>query len=268
MNINDTLVVVRGAGDIATGTLHCLQSCGFKVVALETTKPTAIRRYVAFCEAVYDGQMTIDNMTARCVSSIEEIEACFKAHELPLVVDQKAELIKVLKPQVVVDAILAKKNFGTTIGMAPLVIGLGPGFTAKKDVDIVIETMRGHQLGKIITEGSAQPNTGIPGVIAGFGKERVIHAPAAGILTSVAKISDVVSKGQTIAYIGETPVASTLDGVLRGLIRDGFDVPKGMKIADIDPRITEQQNCFSISDKARTIAGSVLQAILMYGDKS
>ena len=152
--------------------------------------------------------------------------------------------------------------------MAPLVIGLGPGFTAKKDVDIVIETMRGHQLGKIITEGSAQPNTGIPGVIAGFGKERVIHAPAAGILTSVAKISDVVSKGQTIAYIGETPVASTLDGVLRGLIRDGFDVPKGMKIADIDPRITEQQNCFSISDKARTIAGSVLQAILMYGDKS
>lgn len=264
MNINDTLVVVRGAGDIATGTLHCLKSCGFKVVALETTKPTAIRRYVSFGECIYEGEMTIDWLTARCVSSAEELQTCFEKNQIPVLVDPEGTWIERLKPQVVVDAILAKRNLGTTIDMAPLVIGLGPGFMAKKDVDIVIETMRGHRLGSIITEGSAQPNTGVPGVIAGYGKERVIHAPAAGTLHAVSKISDIVTKGQPIAYIDDVEVKATLDGVLRGLIRDGFTVPKGMKIADIDPRISEQQNCFSISDKARTIAGGVLQAILMY----
>lgn len=265
MNINDTMIVVRGAGDIATGTIHCLRSCGFKVAALESSRPTAIRRYVAFGESVYEGSIEIDGITARCVSSMKAVEDCFKKKEVPVIIDETGEWITKLKPQVVVDAILAKKNLGTTRRMAPLVIGLGPGFTAKEDVDVVIETMRGHRLGRIITKGSAQPNTGVPGVIAGYGKERVIHAPAAGVLKAVSKISDIVSKDQVIARIGDTEVKATIDGVLRGLIRDGFNVPKGMKIADIDPRISEQQNCFSISDKARTIAGGVLQTVLMYG---
>ena len=185
---------------------------------------------------------------------------------MPVVEDPDGLWIDKLKPQIVVDAILAKKNMGTYKDMAPLVIGLGPGFTAGDDVHVVVETMRGHQLGRIITKGMAIPNTGIPGVIAGVGKERVIHSPAAGKMRNVAQITDIVKKGDIIAYIDDTPVYASLDGVLRGLLRDGFDIPKGFKIADIDPRISEQGNCFTISDKARTIAGGVLQAVLMYGD--
>lgn len=267
MDINNTLVVVRGAGDIATGTLHCLMSCGFKVAALETDRPTAIRRYVAYSEAVYEGEMTIDGITAVKVSSVEEMERCWQEGKLPLFVDPSGIWIKKLSPDVLVDAILAKKNLGTSIDMAPLVIALGPGFTAGVDTDVIVETMRGHRLGRLICEGSAQPNTGVPGVIAGVGKERVIHAPASGRIQNIARIADIVKKGDTIARIGETPVIATIDGVLRGLIRDGFDVRKGLKIADIDPRISEQQNCFSISDKSRTIGGSVLEAILKDANK-
>ena len=171
-----------------------------------------------------------------------------------------------LHPLAVVDAILAKENLGTNRTMAPITVALGPGFVAGDDVDAVVETKRGHHLGRVLWSGSAAPNTGIPGIIGGFGKERVIHSPAKGILRNVKKITDTVSKGDVIAIVetegGEVPVEATLDGILRGLIRDGYPVKTGFKIADIDPRIDEYNNCFTISDKARCIAGGVLEAIL------
>lgn len=266
MKIKDTVIAVRGGGDLATGTIHYLVSCGFKVVVLEIARPTAIRRYAAFCEAMFNGQAVVENMTAKRVETDDEIEECWHLGQVPMVEDANGYWIEKLKPQIVVDAILAKKNMGTNKDMAPLVIGLGPGFRAGVDVDIVVETMRGHQLGRLILEGPAIPNTGVPGIIGGFGRERVIHSPAAGVMKNVSRISDIVKKGQIIAYVGETPVYASLDGVLRGLLRDGFEIPKGFKIADIDPRISEQGNCFTISDKARTIAGGVLKAVLMYGN--
>lgn len=201
------------------------------------------------------------------------IEAVLEAGEVPLLIDPKGESIELLKPDVVIDAIIAKKNLGTTINMAPLVIGVGPGFTAGNDVHLVIESMRGHNLARIITDGMAQPNTGVPGNIAGFTSERVIHAPAAGYIHDVRKIGDIVQKGDEIARIYPdkgsfdnelseyVPVNATITGIIRGLIREGYYFKKGFKIADIDPRESELTNCFTISDKARSIAGSVLEAV-------
>ena len=196
-----------------------------------------------------------------------------EAGEVPLLIDSKGESIELLKPDVVVDAIIAKKNLGTTINMAPLVIGVGPGFTAGQDVHLVIESMRGHNLARIITDGMAQPNTGVPGNIAGFTSERVIHAPAAGYIHDVRKIGDIVQKGDEIARIYPdkesydnalseyVSVNATITGIIRGLIREGYYFKEGFKIADIDPREGELSNCFTISDKARSIAGSVLEAV-------
>lgn len=201
------------------------------------------------------------------------IEAVLEAGEVPLLIDPKGESIALLKPDVVVDAIIAKRNLGTTIDMAPLVIGVGPGFTAGSDVHLVIESMRGHNLARIITDGMAQPNTGVPGNIAGFTSERVIHAPAAGYIHDVRKIGDIVQKGDEIARIYPdkgsfdnelfeyVPVNATITGIIRGLIREGYYFREGFKIADIDPRESELTNCFTISDKARSIAGSVLEAV-------
>ena len=201
------------------------------------------------------------------------IEAVLEAGEVPLLIDPKGESIALLKPDVVVDAIIAKKNLGTTINMAPLVIGVGPGFTAGQDVHLVIESMRGHNLARIITDGMAQPNTGVPGNIAGFTSERVIHAQAAGYIHDVRKIGDIVQKGDEIARIYPdkesydnalseyVPVNATITGIIRGLIREGYCFREGFKIADIDPRESELTNCFTISDKARNIAGSVLEAV-------
>jgi xanthine dehydrogenase accessory factor len=175
-------------------------------------------------------------------------------------------IIHLLKPLAVVDAILAKKNLGTSREMAPITVALGPGFTAQEDVDAVVETKRGHNLGRVLWEGCAAPNTGIPGIIGGYGRERVIHCPAEGILRNVKKITDTVTRGEVIAVVetreGTVPVKATLDGILRGLIRDGYPVTPGFKMADIDPRAEELGNCFTISDKARCIAGGVLEAIL------
>lgn len=261
------LVIVRGGGDIATGTIYKLVKSGFYVLILEIAHPSAIRRNVAFSEAVYEGKWQVEDMTCHLANDIKEAKQIMEAGSPALMIDPKGETIKQLKPIAVVDAILAKKNLGTTRDMAPITIALGPGFTAGKDVDVVIETMRGHRLGRIIKEGSAIPNTGIPGVIKGFGKERVIHSPAKGILRNICHITDMVTKGQLLAKI-ETPdgeivdVPASMDGLLRGLIRDGYPVTKGFKIADIDPRAEEYDNCFTISDKARCIAGGVLEALL------
>ena len=310
---NNLLIICRGAGDLATGIIHRLHRAGHRVIALETDYPATIRRQVSFCEAVYDGSAAVEGVTARLIPALTDtetdaetdaeigteidtetysgvndtpaahtasekwdrsaIEAVLEAGEVPLLIDPTGESIALLKPDVVVDAIIAKKNLGTTINMAPLVIGVGPGFTAGNDVHLVIESMRGHNLARIITDGMAQPNTGVPGNIAGFTSERVIHAPAAGYIHDVRKIGDIVQKGDEIARIYPdkgsfdnelseyVPVNATITGIIRGLIREGYYFKKGFKIADIDPRESELTNCFTISDKARSIAGSVLEAV-------
>lgn len=271
------LIVVRGAGDLATGTIHRLKKAGFRLLVLEAEHPAAIRRQVALSEAVYAGSARVEDVEAvrMDVDLAEkknrkellelEMERIWKKDGVPVLVDPAGLSIAALRPAVVVDAILAKKNLGTTKEMAPLVIALGPGFTAGEDVDVVIETKRGHNLGRVIRSGSAVPNTGIPGIIGGYGKERVMHAQAEGILRNVASIGDIVEARAVIAEIetenGTVPVEASLSGLLRGLIRDGYPVTKGFKIADIDPRKEELQNCFTISDKARCIAGSVLEVI-------
>lgn len=271
------LIVVRGAGDLATGTIHRLKKAGFRLLVLEAEHPAAIRRQVALSEAVYAGSARVEDVEAvrmdvdlaekknRKELLEQEMERIWKKDGVPVLVDPAGLSIAALRPAVVVDAILAKKNLGTTKEMAPLVIALGPGFTAGEDVDVVIETKRGHNLGCVIRSGSAVPNTGIPGIIGGYGKERVMHAQAEGILRNAASIGDIVEARAVIAEIetenGMVPVEASLSGLLRGLIRDGYPVTKGFKIADIDPRKEELQNCFTISDKARCIAGSVLEVI-------
>lgn len=260
------LIVVRGGGDIATGTIMKLYKCGFSVLILEIPSPSAIRRNVAFSEAVYQGTQTVEDVTCYLAQNVREAIRLLEEGKLTLLVDPEGSCLQELHPLALVDSILAKRNLGTTRDMAPITVALGPGFTAGQDVDAVIETQRGHSLGRIIYEGSAAPNTGVPGKIAGFDKERVIHSPAEGILRNVRTITDTVKKGETIAVI-ETPdgnisVEATLDGLLRGLIRDGYPVTKGFKIADIDPRASEYNNCFTVSDKARCIAGGALEAIL------
>ena len=264
--INENLIIVRGGGDLATGTIYKLRQCGFDVLVLEAENPSAIRRNVAFSEAVYQGSQTVEGMTCLLASSPEHSRACLEEGMLTMLVDPAGDCVDDFRPLAVVDAILAKRNLGTHRGMAPVTVALGPGFTAGVDVDAVVESKRGHNLGKVYYSGTAAPNTGVPGIIAGFGKERVIHSPAAGILRNVAKITDTVTQGQTIAFVetadGQVPVQASLTGLLRGLIRDGYPVTKGFKIADIDPRTEEYDNCFTISDKARCIAGGVLEAIL------
>ena len=259
------LVIVRGGGDLATGTIHRLWSAGFRVFVLETEYPASIRRQVSVSEAVYEGKTEVEGMCALLIRSPEERYDAWEADAVPVLVDPEGNSIKELRPDVVVDAILAKKNLGTSKDMAPLTIGLGPGFIAGEDVDVVIETKRGHNLGRVIRFGNAVPNTGIPGNIGGYTKERVLHAEEEGTLYHVCAIGDVVEKGEKIAYIQkedqEIPVYATISGIIRGLIRDGYPVTKVFKIADIDPRKEELENCFTISDKARCIAGSVLEVI-------
>ena len=260
-NIDD-IIVVRGGGDIASGAIQKLYRSGFKVLVLETETPSAIRRKVAFCEAVYEKEIEIEGIKARLVANDEEIQDCWDSDILPVMIDSRGKVIERLKPLAVVDGILAKQNFGTKRSMAPITVALGPGFSAPEDVDIVIETMRGHNLGRIIEEGRASENTGVPGIIAGFGIERVIYSDYSGVITNVEKIGNVVEKGDVIAVVGDNEIYASISGVLRGIIRDGYKVKKGLKIADIDPRISEKDNCFTISDKARNIGGAVLESIL------
>lgn len=274
----EILIICRGGGDLATGIVHRLFRAGFPVLVLETDYPAAIRRQVSFSEAVYDGTATVEGVTAERIASADRctIDRVLEAGHVPLLVDPEGSSISLLKPDIVVDAIIAKKNLGTTKEMAPLVIGVGPGFTAGEDVDLVVESMRGHNLARIFTTGSALPNTGIPGNIGGFTKERVLHAEAAGYMKNIHQIGDVVEKGEEIARIYEkmtanggfsgayVSVEATISGIIRGLIREGYHFQKGFKIADIDPRESELANCFTISDKARSIGGSVLEAVCGY----
>ena len=333
-------ILVRGAGDIATGIIWSLAYAGFNVCCTEVEKPTTIRTEVAFSTAIYEGRKVLDGV--ECILCGKEglhsslvrdvahvvrddgayavrddkgsqcfaptggksenanvtpmVYKCWEENKVALIIDSEVKILDEIKFDVVVDAILAKKNLGTKIDMAKLVIGVGPGFTANADCHIAIETMRGHNLARIIEDGSPMENTGVPGLIEGHSDDRVIHSPATGVIHNLHKIGDVVSKGEVLAEIvgsqsstardvahivrddedsqcivhmdecapvrDSVKVLASIDGILRGIIRDGYYVTKGLKIADIDPRLSEKENCFTISDKARSIGGSVVVAVI------
>ncbi|MBE6052763.1 MAG: EF2563 family selenium-dependent molybdenum hydroxylase system protein [Clostridium sartagoforme] len=255
-------VIVRGGGDIASGTIQKLYRSGFNLVILEIEKPTAIRRNVAFSDAIYNGEALVEGIKGIRVTNMQEIKEAHKKNLIPIIVDPEGKIIDELKPLAVIDAILAKKNLGTNKDMAPITIALGPGFNAGVDVDVVIETMRGHNLGRLIFNGYAMPNTGVPGEISGYSKERVIYSEADGVIKNVSNIGDIVSKDDVLAYIDENEVKAPISGLLRGLIKDGTKVSKGLKIGDVDPRLKEVENYTTISDKARNIGGGVLEALL------
>lgn len=252
-------ILVRGAGDIATGTLLRLKRCGFSVAALEVSAPSAIRRTVSFSEAVYDGETAVEGVTARLVTTLPEAPTPW----LPILIDPEGLTIRSCRPAAVVDAILAKRNLGTSMDMAPATVALGPGFTAGQNVHAVVETKRGHTLGRVIWNGNAIPNTGIPGVVDGFGIERVIHAPVGGTLHVEKDIGSKVEKGDIIARLNDTPVSASISGLIRGMLREGFSVPAGMKMADIDPR--PDTDWRTVSDKAMAVAGGVLEALMAMG---
>lgn len=255
------LVVIKGAGDLASGIALRLHHSGMSVVMTDLPEPLAIRRTVAFCEAIRDGQMVVEDVTARRAETAEDVKTILAEGAIPVLADPEANIIKEIHPDVVVDAILAKRNLGTTISDAKIVIAVGPGFSAGEDCHAVIESMRGHTLGRAIYEGPALPNTNIPGLIGGFAGERVLRAPADGTFESVHKIGDLVKTGDVIGYVAGKPMCCTIDGVLRGLIADGTPVREGLKSGDVDPR-GNTEYCTLVSDKALAIAGGVLEAIL------
>lgn len=255
------LVVIRGAGDIATGIACRLAAAGCQLVLTEVAQPTTVRRTVAFSEAVRLGAATVEGVTCRLAATPAEAAALARAGTPAVLVDPAACCVAELRPDAVVDAILAKRNTGTRITDAPAVIAVGPGFAAGVDCHAVVETKRGHNLGRVIWEGSAAPNTGVPGVIAGHGADRVLRAPAAGLFEPLCAIGDTVRAGEVVAQVGGVPLSATIDGVLRGLLAPGVPVKPGMKAGDIDPRGV-REHCFTVSDKARAVGGGVLEALL------
>ncbi|CUN74094.1 selenium-dependent molybdenum cofactor biosynthesis protein YqeB [Clostridium disporicum] len=260
------LVLIKGAGDLATGVAHRLKRCGFDVVMTEIEEPTTVRRTVAFSQAVYDCKVEVEGVKASLVKDIQMIRENIDNGIISVIVDKDANIIEVLKPDIVVDAIVAKKNTGTSIDDAPIVIALGPGFEAGVDCDLVIETKRGHYLGRVITKGKAIPNTGVPGNIGGHTVGRIIRATSDGIINPVSEIGDYVEEGQVVAYIDKIPVYASISGIVRGMLQGGIEVFEGMKSGDIDPRC-KKEHCFTISDKARSIGGGVLEGILFLKNK-
>ena len=255
------MILIKGAGDLATGVAHRLKKCGFNIVMTEISQPTTVRRTVAFSQAVYDKEVEVEGIKAVLAKGKEDIYKIIEEGNIPVIIDEKAEIIGEIKPDVVVDAIIAKRNLGININDAEIVIALGPGFTAGVDCHCVVETQRGHYLGKTIYSGKAIPNTGIPGAIGGYTKERIIRAACEGVISPVSKIGDYVEKGDIVAYVNETPIYAEINGTVRGMLQEGIKVFKGMKSGDIDPRC-EKDHCFTISDKARSIGGGVLEAVL------
>ena len=259
--LEEIKVLVRGGGDLASGVIYRLHRVGFRVMVIELAQPTVIRRAVAFAAAMFEDVVEIEEVVGRRVDSLEQALPVLTAGEVPVMVDPLGETISQWGPDALVDAILAKRNFGTTINDAPIVVGLGPGFVAGVDVHAVVETKRGHYLGRVILEGAAVPDTGIPGEVMGHTVERVLRAPRSGILQGTKRIGDEVKAGEIMAQVDGEPVIAKIDGVLRGLLADGFGVTKGMKVGDVDPRGV-RDHCFSISDKALAIGGGALEAIL------
>lgn len=258
--MND-IIVVRGAGDIATGIAHRLHNCGFRLLLAEIEKPLVVRRYAAYANAVLEGEALVEGIRAVRARNIEDVCRIWCGHDIPVLCDSECKLLESIKPLAVVDATLTKRNIGTHREMAPITVGVGPGFEAGLDVDAVVETKRGHNLGKVIYNGCAEADTGIPGIIMGYSYERLLRAPVNGVIRNVLEIGDMVKQGEIVAYVDDESVQALITGVVRGLIADRSEVRKGMKIGDIDPRGIKEY-CFTISDKSRSVAGGVLEAIL------
>ncbi len=260
--LKNLIIAVKGGGDLATGVAWRLFQSNFKnIIIMEIPNPMAVRRQVSFCEAIYDDNIIVEGVKAKKIFQPEDIAIAWQNNDIPVLIDPAWKAIKEIRPHVVIDAIIAKKNLGTNLSEAPLVIGLGPGFVAGKDVHMVIETNRGHNLGRVILNGSPEPNTGIPGNTGGYTHERVLRAPCTGIFHSELNIGDMVKKGQIAGYVDNTPVKVQIDGILRGQIRSNTRVKDKLKIGDIDPR-GNIKYCTTISEKARAMGGSVLEAIL------
>ena len=266
----DVLVAVKGAGDLATGVMHRLKRAGFAVMATELAHPTVLRRTVAFAEAIALGQMTVEGITAQRANSIEDIRVIVENNFVPILIDPDGIAFKKMQPDVVVEATLLKFNSGIHMHDAPIVIALGPGYEAGTDAHAVIETNRGHNLGRVYLKGSAEPNTGVPGTIGGYAGERLLRAPNTGRLYGKLQIGDQVHEGDVVAIVqsdeGTAPITAAIPGILRGLVRDELAVSTGMKVGDIDPRAI-REHCFTISDKSRAIGGGVLEAILYFMNK-
>jgi xanthine dehydrogenase accessory factor len=260
MDRENRLVVIKGAGDLATGVAHRLFRSGFAVVMTELPQPTVIRRPVAFAAAVFTGRTTVEGVTAVRTEPAEAIAVAGRGL-VAVVIDPQGAVVAALRPWAVVDAILAKRNTGTRLSDAPVVVGLGPGFAAGRDVGYVVETARGHYLGRVIEQGEALPDTGVPGVIGGYGSERVLRSPIDGTFRATRAIGDTVAAGEAVGHVDGLAVPAAIGGVLRGLIHDGLAVAAGQKIGDIDPR-GRREYCFTISDKARAVGGGVLEALL------
>lgn len=255
------LVLIRGAGDLASGVACRLHRAGLQIVMTDLSQPTAIRRTVCFSEAIVHGTMQLEGITARFAASLSEVKQILADGQIAVLADADAVCAKDLKPDAVVDAILAKKNLGTSKDMAPIVVALGPGFEAGEDCHAVVETMRGHTLGRAYYSGSALPNTGVPGNIGGFTLERILRAPCDGVFRGVKQIGDTVEADEICAYVNDMPIKSKIRGVLRGLLPNGTEVYEGMKSGDVDPRC-KIEHCYTCSDKALAIGGGVLEAIL------
>ncbi len=266
MTPNYPVAVVKGGGDLATGVAHRLFKTGIRVIITEIDEPMAVRRKVAFSEAVYDGKATVEGLSACLAKDANSAVEMLDSGVIPVIVDPKAEIIKIIRPLIVVDARIAKRNIDTAIDEAPLVIGLGPGFEAGMDVHAVIETCRGPYLGRVIYKGRAAEDTGVPGAVMGYTVERLLRSPADGVIRLKKSIGDLVDKGEEVAEVEGLAVKAQIPGVLRGLIRDGIRVAKGMKVGDVDPR--RDVRCDVISDKALAVAGGVLEAVFSFMSKS
>lgn len=257
------VVVIKGAGDIASGIATRLYRSGFQIIMTDIENPTSIRNTVCFSQAIVNGETEIENIKAVKAENFDEALSIINSGDIAVTVDERAEIVKEIKPSVVVDAILAKKNLSTSINDSDLVIAVGPGFTAKVDCDVVIETMRGHNMGRVIYEGTALENTGVPGLVGGKSGERIIRATKDGKFIPVKKIGDMVKEGEIVAYVDEEPVLAYTSGVVRGMLNEGIKVYKGMKSGDVDPR-GNIDYCYTCSDKALAIGGGVLEAILAF----
>lgn len=252
---------IRGAGDLATGIAAKFFRAGFDVIMSDIKTPTTVRRTVAFSPAIYQGEQIVEGIKAKLCEDISKVDTILKSNCVAVVADESGDIMREYKPDIIIDAIIAKTNIGTKKSDAKIVIGVGPGFEAGVDCHAVVETKRGHNLGRVLWTGSAFPNTGVPGNIGGYTVERIIRATSDGIFKAVVNIGDIVKAGDLLAYCDKTPIYANIDGTVRGLLQDGVKVKTGMKSGDIDPR-AKREYCFTISDKASAIGGGVLEAVL------
>jgi len=260
---SNTLVLLKGAGDLGTGVAYRLHRAGFPVIITELAQPLVVRRTVAFASAVYDGAITVEGITARRAESFDEAKKILDDGIIPVLIDPETRRREFFVPSVLIDAVMAKRNTGTRITDAPFVLALGPGFTPGVDCHAVIETQRGHNLGRVFWNRAAEPNSGTPGEIGGKSSERVLRAPCDGVLRKRLEIGDWVAQDAVIAYVADNEVRAPFEGILRGLMHDGLEVKAGMKIGDVDAR-ANRENCFTISDKSLGVGGGALEAVLTW----